>query len=194
RNMALAYLLQTADADAVALAEHQFRGADNMTDAYAALNALVNCPGEPAQQRAQQALADYYQRWQHEPLVVNQWFQAQAWCVLPGGLERVEALLRHPAFDLKNPNKVRAVIGAFSAGNPVNFHRDDGASYRFLVDQVQALDGLNPQIASRLVTPLTRWRKYPPRLATLMRGELERLRAVPALSRDVSEIVGKSLA
>ncbi len=198
RNIALAYLLQTADpagnADAIALADTQFRAADNMTDAYAALSALVNCPGAAAQQCAAQALADYYGKWQHEPLVVNQWFQVQAWCVLPGGLERVRALLGHPAFDLKNPNKVRALIGAFCAGNPVNFHRDDGAGYRFLVDQVLALDPLNRQIASRLITPLTRWRKYPPQLAASMRGELERLRAAPAVSRDVSEIVGKSLA
>jgi len=198
RNIALAYLLQTADPAgngvAIALAERQFRNADNMTDAYAALNALVNCPGAAAQQCAEWALANYYQQWQHEPLVVNQWFQIQAWCVLPGGLERVVGLMRHPAFDLKNPNKVRAVIGAFSSGNPVNFHREDGAGYRFLVDQILTLDDLNPQIASRLVTPLTRWRKYPPRLSAQMRGELERLRAAPALSRDVSEIVGKSLA
>ncbi|TAL07248.1 MAG: aminopeptidase N, partial [Porticoccaceae bacterium] len=135
-NLALAYLLQLEVPELIERAWQQFAHADNMTDTNAALTALLNNPVPQAQDHAREGLGRYYARWRNESLVVNQWFQMQAWCVLPGGLERVRALLKHPAFDLRNPNKVRAVIGAFSAGNPVNFHRADGAGYAFLVEQV----------------------------------------------------------
>jgi len=101
--------------------------------------------------------------------------------------------MEHPAFELRNPNKVRALIGAFSAGNPVNFHRADGAGYDFLVAQVLALDGLNPQVAARLLTPLTRWRKYPEPRAGRMRDALQAVMAAPGLSRDSHEIAAKAL-
>ena len=113
---------------------------------------------------------------------------------LPGGLERVHALMQHEAFTLKNPNKVRALIGAFANQNLVNFHRADGAGYRFLADQVITLNALNPQIASRLLAPLTRWRKYDGARQALMKGELERILASGELSSDVYEVVSKSLA
>jgi aminopeptidase N len=192
-NLALAYLLQLDVPELIDLAWHQFDQADNMTDTNAALTSLLNNPAQRAQDHAREGLRRYYERWRNESLVVNQWFQMQAWCILPGGLERVRALLQHPAFDLRNPNKVRALIGAFSAGNPVNFHRADGAGYTFLVEQVLALDALNPQIAARLLTPLTRWRKYPDARAGAMRAALERVLAVPELSKDSFEIVSKAL-
>ena len=110
------------------------------------------------------------------------------------GLERVQALMQHPAFTLKNPNKVRALIGAFANQNHVNFHRIDGAGYRFLADQVIALNALNPQIASRQLTPLTRWRKFDQTRQVLMRAELERILASGELSGDVYEVLSKSLA
>jgi aminopeptidase N len=193
RNLALAYLLQLPDAELVELAWRQFEAADNLTDRNAALAALLNNPAPAAQERAREGLQRHYERWRDEPLVVNQWFQLQAWCPLPGGLERVRALMAHPAFELRNPNKVRALIGAFSAGNPVNFHRADGAGYDFLVEQVLALDGLNPQVAARLLTPLTRWRRYPEPRAGQLRTALEAVLATPGLSRDSHEIAAKAL-
>ena len=138
-------------------------------------------------------LEDFYERWQGESLVVNQWFQVQALSLQPGTLERVRELLDHPAFQLKNPNKVRSLVGAFCSANPWNFHRADGAGYDLLVDTVEQLDPLNPQIASRLLTPLTRWRRYGER-SEAMRKALERVAALPELSRDAYEVVSKSLA
>jgi aminopeptidase N len=194
KNIALGYLMQTGRDNALDLANKQFWAADNMTDSSAALGMLIN--SAPAHQKglAEAALQDFYQRWKDEPLVVNLWFQLQATCLLPDGLPRVETLLKHGAFDINNPNKVRAVIGAFSMANAINFHSPDGAGYSFLADQIIKLDKLNPQIASRLVTPLTRWRKYPQARAGLVKVQLERLFSEPALSKDVYEIVNKSLA
>lgn len=193
KNTALAYLVQTGDSDAIQLAYRQFENADNMTDTSIALSVLVNCPEAEAQKLAEYALSAFYERWQDESLVVNQWFQIQAWSSVPGALTRVKALMGHPAFDIKNPNKVRSVIGAFSAGNAVNFHAAEGAGYTFLADQVLVLDELNPQIASRLITPLTKWRKYPHQSGERMKAELARVLAQPKLSKDVYEIASKSL-
>ena len=192
-NLALAYLLQLEDAEVIELAWRQFETADNLTDRNAALVSLLNNPAAAARERACEGLERYYERGRDEPLVVNQWFQMQAWCSLPGGLERVQALLAHPAFDLRNPNKVRSLIGAFSAGNAINFHRADGAGYEFLAAQVLTLDALNPQVAARLLTPLTRWRKYPAARAQAMRAALERVLAAPELSKDSFEIASKAL-
>ncbi|MEZ0148405.1 MAG: aminopeptidase N [Candidatus Reddybacter sp.] len=194
KNTALAYLLQTGDSDAIQLAFAQFHNADNMTDTSSALVALVNCPFPAAQKLAKQALFSFYSHWLNESLVVNQWFQIQAWSTVPGGLERVKTLMQHPAFDIKNPNKVRALIAAFCSGNAVNFHAGEGEAYIFLADQVLILDALNPQIASRLITPLTKWRKYPEPASGRMKAELQRVLAKPELSKDVYEIVNKSLA
>ncbi len=193
RNIAQGYLMQAGSQMALGLARQQFEDADNMTDASAALSAIVNSPLALKQGVAETALQSFYQRWRHEPLVVNLWFQMQALCVLPDGLDRVKALLDHDDFDINNPNKVRAVIGAFGMGNAINFHSADGAGYNFLADQIITLNKLNPQIASRLVTPLTKWRKYPEGRARQMKAQLERLLSEPALSKDVYEIVDKSL-
>ncbi len=193
RNLALAYLLQLPEDEFIELAWQQFEDADNLTDINAAMAALLGNPAPRAQARAQEALQRYYDRWRDEPLVVNQWFQLQAGCPLPGGLERVQALMEHPAFELRNPNKVRALIGAFSVGNLVNFHRADGAGYEFLAAQVRVLDGLNPQIAARLLVPMTRWRKYPEPRAGQMRSALQSVLATPGLSGDSHEIASKAL-
>ena len=194
RNIALSYLMQGGSKFALELTRQQFETADNMTDSSAALSVLVNSTAAHEEGLAEVALQDFYQRWQHEPLVVNLWFQLQSLCVLPGGLGRVHALLESEAFDINNPNKVRAVIGAFGMGNAINFHAADGAGYIFLSNQILTLNKLNPQIASRLVTPLTKWRKYPEARANLMKAQLERLFSEPTLSKDVFEIVSKSLA
>lgn len=190
KNTCLAYLMLLEQSDIVALCVEQFETATNMTDRMAALVALVNSTQQVEKRRA---LEQFYVRWQHEALVVNQWFQVQATATLPGTLEVVEALMQHPAFDIKNPNKVRALIGAFAANNAVNFHRVDGAGYRFLADQIILLNGLNPQIAARQLAPLSKWKKYPPAAQQLMIAELRRIAAAPNLSRDVYEVVSKSL-
>ena len=191
KNICLAYLMLLEQSDIVAVCVEQFERATNMTDRMAALTALVNSEQHAAKARA---LEQFYTRWQDEALVVNQWFQVQATAALPGTLEIVQQLMRHPVFDIKNPNKVRALIGAFAAQNAVNFHRADGAGYRFLADQVIVLNALNPQIAARQLAPLSKWQKYPPAAQQRMIAELRRIAAEPKLSRDVYEVVAKSLA
>ena len=191
KNTLLGYLMLTRSEEVVAACVRQFIEANNMTDRQAALVALVNSGFE---QQKQAALTEFAAQWQNYPLVMDQWFSVQAACSLPGGLERVQALMQHPAFTLRNPNKVRAVIGAFANQNLVNFHRLDGAGYVFLADQIITLNRLNPQIAARLMTPLTRWRKYDPVRQGLMQAQLQRIRSTEDLSADVYEVVSKSLA
>jgi aminopeptidase N len=190
KNCALSYLVCTGSDQAIAAAVSQFEQSRNMTDRLAALSQLVNSDNS----YKAQALQRFYQDWQHEPLVINQWFQVQAMCQLPGTLEKVQSLMGHPAFDIRNPNKVRALIGAFCGQNTVNFHRKDGAGYGFLADQVISLNRSNPQIASRLLVPLTKWAKYLPTVQERMREQLQRIMAEPDLSNDVYEVVSKSLA
>ncbi|MBE7926693.1 aminopeptidase N [Pseudomonas saudiphocaensis] len=191
QNIALAYLMLSERSDILALCLDQFDTADNMTERLSALASLINSPVEDKRALALQSFAEQFS---DNPLVMDQWFSVQASSPLPGGLERVQTLMQHPAFTLKNPNKVRALIGAFAGQNLVNFHRADGAGYRFLADQVIALNAMNPQIASRLLGPLTRWRKYDSGRQALMKAELERILASGELSSDVYEVVSKSLA
>jgi len=194
KNACLAYLMLIDDAQTLSICEQQWQGAKNMTDSIAALAALVNCPFERAQPLRSAALEQFYTRWKHESLVVNQWFQLQATCKLPGTLEQVKKLMQHEAFDFKNPNKLRAVIAAFCGMNAINFHVADGEGYRFLTDQIVKLNASNPQMASRLLNPLTKWKKYPPEVQTRMREALQRVMAQQNLSKDVFEVVSKSLA
>lgn len=191
QNIALSYLIQSGKAEVLAACQEQYKDCDNMTERLTALAVLVNSSFESEKAEALTMFADYFK---DDPLVMDQWFSVQAGCTLPGGLERVQALMSHPAFTLKNPNKIRALIGAFANQNAVNFHRADGAGYRFLADQIITLNALNPQIASRLLTPLTRWRKYAAARQALMKAELERILASGELSSDVYEVVSKSLA
>jgi aminopeptidase N len=193
KNVCLSYLLLLEESIGISLAQQQLKHANNMTDTMAALTGLVNADPEHAGDIADQALADFYERWQHEALVVNQWLMAQATCSLPGGIGRIEKLMEHEAFDIKNPNKVRSLIGAFCNNNAVNFHVASGEGYQFLGDQIIALNKLNPQIAARLLVPLTKWRKYDSARQTLMKAELERIKSSPDLSKDVFEVVSKSL-
>lgn len=192
KNTALRLLaLDNSDAN-LARCQQQFDIANNMTDQMAALQALINASGVEAESLKSKALAAFYEQWKSEALVVNQWLLAQASGKLPGTLERVKALMQHEAFDMTNPNKVRSLIGSFCGGNAINFHGDQG--YEFLADQVIKLNDLNPQIASRLLTPLTKWHKYPEARQAKMRAQLERIMAVPNLSKDVYEVVFKSLS
>lgn len=189
KNLALGYLMALEDAEAVELCVGQFHNAQAMTDVIAALGLLA----DTRLPQRESALRRFYDLWKDEPLVVDKWFSIQAMSERPETLDEVAALLAHPAFEIRNPNKVYALIGGFAGGNPVRFHDAGGGGYRFLADQVLTLNRLNPQVASRMVKMFARWRKYDPRRQSLMRAELERIVATPGLSRDVFEIASKSL-
>ena len=191
QNIALSYLMLSGKAEVLAACLEQFENADNMTERLAALAVLVNSPFEAEKAVALASFADFFK---DNPLVMDQWFSVQAACALPGALQRVQQLMQHPAFTLKNPNKVRALIGAFAGQNLLGFHQADGSGYRFLADQVITLNALNPQIASRLLAPLTRWAKYGGARQAQMKEQLQRILASGELSSDVYEVVSKSLA
>ena len=193
KNTCLAYLMRTQNTHWLETCQAQFDNADNMTDVSAALRLLVNCAMPEAEKVRESVLASFYSKWQHEALVVDQWFSIQATSSLPGALERVRELMQHEAFSIKNPNKVRALIGAFCGQNALHFHDISGAGYEFLADRIIQLNALNPQIASRLVTPLTRWKKYDNKRQALMRTQLQRISKEKTLSKDVYEVVAKSL-
>jgi aminopeptidase N len=190
KNLALQYWSQ-ATAEGLKAARRQFDLADNMTDQMAALTALVNS-GE--HELADDCLKDFYQEWKHDNLVVDQWLSVQAGSCELGTLERIEHLLQHESFDWRNPNKIRSVLGAFANQALCFFHQKDAAGYRVLADAVIRLNASNPQMASRLLMPLTKWRRLMPELSEAMRAELERIAAAPDLSRDVYEVVTKALA
>lgn len=188
KNIALSYWLESAQTEALDAVATQYQGANNMTDQLAALSMAL----QVAHPQAQTMLASFYQQWQNEPLVVNKWLMLSASQEAEDVLEQVRDLLQHPAFDLKNPNKVRSLLGGF--GQSVSgFHKQDGSGYEFLADQIIVLNKRNPQIASRLCTPLTRWKKMQPELAEKMKAQLERI-MTEDLSKDVYEVISKSLA
>ena len=124
---------------------------------------------------------------------MNLWLQVQATNSQPGGLQRVKALLEHSSFTMSNPNKIRSLIGAFCSANPANFHNIDGSGYQFLKEHILSLHSQNPQVAARLVTPLTRWKKYPEPNRQQMRDALQRIADEPGLVKDIYEIATKSL-
>jgi aminopeptidase N len=167
----------------------QLRLSDNMSDTMAALGALVDTD---LPERAE-ALEAFYQRWRNDPLVLDKWFALQAGSARPSALDEVQRLMEHPAFSINNPNKVRALVGMFCMRNTARFHDVSGAGYRFLVDQVIALNRINPQVAARLLQPLSGWKRYDPDRQSLMRSELERVLGTEGLSRDVFEVAAKSL-
>jgi aminopeptidase N len=193
RNLALSLLMEFETTDIVALCYEQFGQQDaklaNMTDQFAALACLAN---SNATQRAI-ALESFYERWKDEPLIVDKWLAVQAGSRLPGTLARVRELLAHPAFDLKVPNKVYALVRSFSA-NHVRFHGADGGGYAFLADQVLALDALNPQVAARMARGFDRWKRFDEPRKEKAKAQLERIRKADGLSKDVAEIVTKALA
>jgi len=189
RSVALGYLIASGAEEAPATALRQFEDADNMTDRYGALAALAN--SEAAQR--QTALAEFYERYRTDPLVLDKWFTVQATSTRPDTAEAVAGLAGHADFTIANPNRLRALVGAF-ASNPHAFHDASGRGYRFLADMILAADRLNPQTAARLVPPLGRWRRLEEGRRALMKAELERIVATPGLSKDVFEQASKSLA
>jgi aminopeptidase N len=189
RNACLGYLA-SAGAEGVALAQAQFGAATNMTDSLAALAVLAATEGAGREA----ALAEFHARWRHDELVLDKWFAIQAASPLTDAIDTVRALSRHADFDLRNPNRVRALAGTFAAANQVRFHAASGEGYRFLADTVIALDRLNGQIAARLAGSLGGWRRLDADRQALMRRELERILAVRGLSRLTYEKVYKGLA
>ncbi len=178
-----------ARAQTIALASAQLAGADNMTDAESALSRLVEAGGEAREQ----ALASFHAQWNTDPLVLDKWFTVQAVSTGPDTLERVIALCSHPDFSLKNPNRVRSLLGAFSVRNQAQFHRADGRGYALLADHVLELDRRNPQSAARLLGPLGHWQRYDAGRRERMREQLTRIAARDGLSRDVFELTTKAL-
>jgi aminopeptidase N len=190
KNVCLSYLMELNDAELRGWCLSQFQQSDNMTDVLSALALFtrVDCP------EREQTIAEFYERWKHDTLVLDKWFSLQALSHLPGTLASVEKLTEHPAFDIRNPNKVRSLIGAFCHGNQVRFHDAGGAGYRFLADRVVEIDAINPQVAARLMGSFSRWRKFDVGRRERMQTELERILATTKLSKDVYEIASKTLA
>jgi aminopeptidase N len=152
---------------------------------------LVNCPA--AKEHSEKALAEFEEQYRDEALVMNLWLQIQAVNSQSGGLQRVKALLNHSAFSMGNPNKIRSLIGGFCSANPINFHNPDGSGYAFLKEHILTLHSQNPQVAARLVTPLTRWKKFPEPNRQQMRDALQVIADEPNLVKDIYEIATKSL-
>jgi aminopeptidase N len=189
RNTALGYLMELDAPEPRALCLAQLETADNMTDAFAALSRLANCDCE----QREPALEAFYRKWKDEPLVVDKWLAVQSGSRLRSALSDTRRLMQHPAFNIKNPNKVYALIGAFR-GNQVRFHAADGSGYAFIADQVIALDAFNPQVAARMARGLDRWRKFDPSRQAHARAALERMRDAKGASRGVLEIANRALA
>ncbi len=187
KNLCLAYLMVLSDSEDLGVRQFNQALSANMTDTMAALRALTNNPTAGHSH----ALHAFYQKWHHDPLVVDKWFALQATSKLPGTLSHVKKLLHHEAFDIKNPNKVYALIGAFGH-NLIHFHEKSGAGYQFLAERILQLDALNPQVAARMIKPLTEWKRYDIARQKMMREQLELLKH-SARSPDVSELVIKSL-
>ena len=189
RNTCLAYLVAAGEPDSLRLAKSQFDRGASMTDVLAAVAALSNsdCP-----ERAE-ALAQFHARWRGDALVLDKWFALQATSALDDTLEAVRRLAAHADFDLRNPNRVRALVGSFCSGNPVRFHAAAGGGYDFLAQTILSLDPLNPQIAARLIAPLGQWRRMDTGRQEKMRAALERILHAPRLSRNTAEMAQRSL-
>jgi len=189
KNLLLSYLMSTEDKDSAAICLQQFNTGSNMTDVMAALMLIAD---SNLSQR-EQVLADFDRRWRQDPLVMDKWFSVQAMAHHPQVLQQVKGLMQHPAFSIVNPNKVRALIGAFVMNNPVRFHSADGSGYSFLLDLVLELDPLNSQVAARMLRGLSRWQRYDENRQLLMREQLQRIMDAD-VSKDVFEVASRSLA
>ena len=188
RNAALRYLTATDDEAAAAKADAHYRAATNMTDMIVGLGALTRMESP----RRDAAFAHFHDRFQGDPLVLDKWLGLQAGSMLPGAVQKVRELMRHPAFDIRNPNRVRALIGAFS-GNHLRFHGADGGGYALVGEVVRTLDPINPQVAARLAGSFESWRRYDSARQGLMRAELEKIRALAGISPNLFEVVSKML-
>jgi aminopeptidase N len=190
RNTCLDFLAMTGREDAIARAFTQYQSADNMTDRMAALDTL-SMHDRP--ERAE-ALEDFYRRHADDALIIDKWLALQAAIPERATLERVRALTGHPAFSMANPNRVRALIGSFAQANHTQFNRIDGAGYEFVAEVVIALDPKNPQVAARLMGAFRSWRALEASRRARAEATLNRVSGMSGLSRDVSDIVARTLA
>ncbi len=188
RNLMVAWRARLGGAEAM-LGAHLTR-ATCMTDVQSALGLMVNFGG-PARDGA---FDSFYAKWKNEALMVDKWFALQAMAAAPEALEQVRALLRHEAFTVSNPNRARSLIAVFCMSNPLRFHAADGGGYDFLAQQICAIDTFNPQLASSLLRPLTRWSRQDAPRQALMKAQLRRIAERPGCSPDVAEIASKALA
>jgi aminopeptidase N len=190
KNVCLGFIAATGQSEAIARALSQYRGADNMTDRMAALEVISL---HDTRQRAE-VIEDFYRRFADDPLVIDKWLALQAAIPEPATLERVRALTSHPAFSMGNPNRVRSLIGSFAQANHTQFNRPDGAGYDLVADAMLALDPKNPQVAARIMGAFRSWRALEPGRRERAETTLRRVAAAPALSRDVHDIVARTLA
>ncbi|MEM7208678.1 MAG: aminopeptidase N [Pseudomonadota bacterium] len=189
KNTCLGLLKYAPGDEGIAFAKAQFESASNMTDEIAALRIL--CDAENLD--PQPYLAAFYEKWRSERLVIDKWFSIQSMSRRADTLSRVKTLTSHTDFEMQNPNRVRSLLGAFAMSNPVRFHAPDGEAYTFFADHIIELDKINPQVAARMVSAMSRWRRYAAPNCDAMKVELERIRAVNGISNDVFELVDKSL-
>jgi aminopeptidase N len=189
-NRCLRYLGAIDDHDAHGLAARQYRHADNMTDAIAALTALR----DSASPVRDELYAAFEGRWRDEPLVLDKWFTLQAKSQRADVLDTVRALIGHPRFNARNPNRVRSLVGAFALGNFAAFNARDGSGYAFAAAQVRSLDGTNPQLASTIAGAFNLWKRFAEPRRGMMFRCLSRIARTPHLSPDVSEVVTRTLA
>ncbi len=190
KNISLSYLmsLDPLPKDIENLCYEQYQKATNMTDSIAALANLAHLDSE----MKEETFANFYKKWINDPLVLDKWFSLQAVSTLENTLDQVVHLTNNPSFSIKNPNKVRSLIGVFCSSNHVRFHDKSGAGYRFLADRIEELNSINPQIAARLVSPLINWRRYDAERQKQMQQQLDRILAIKGLSSNVYEVVSKS--
>lgn len=189
KNMVLGYLMEIADAEIYEICKNQFYSANNMTDEISAFTFLVNSESPDRDQ----AITDFYNKWHHDQLVLDKWFSAQAMSSREDVLERIDELNEHKDFDLKTPNRVRSLISVFCGLNQVRFHDKSGRGYEFLGRNIKALDPLNPQIAAGLAKQLTRWKSFDKTRQNMMKKTLKDILSLEGLSKNVHEIVSKSL-
>ena len=187
-NLALLYLACAGQGEALVAAHYQT--ANNMTDTLAAMHAasVADLPLFAT------LMADFERLWQHDGLVMDNWFRLQASRPVAQTLQQVESLLQHPSFSLHNPNRVRALIGTFAAANPVVFHARNGSGYRFLRTQLEQLNRINPQVAARIIVPMIQFGRLDSERKALIRNELQALAQLPDLARDLYEKISRALA
>jgi aminopeptidase N len=188
RNVLLRYLTAADDEAAASLADAHYRSATNMTDTIAGLAALTRMESP----KRQAAFDDFHDRFKGDALVLDKWMGLQAGSCLLDTASRVRALTKSPAYDVKNPNRVRSLVGAF-AGNHVRFHAADGSGYALVGETIRAVDSINPQVSSRMAAAFEAWRRYDPKRQALMRGELEAMLKIDGISPNLFEVAGKML-
>ncbi|MDF1689710.1 MAG: aminopeptidase N [Cycloclasticus sp.] len=189
KSLCLDFLMASDTDNLNHLAIDQFNNAKNMTDQMAALTQLSHLDND----LSTPFLTRFYQQWKGEDLVIDKWFTLQACSEKSNTLNDVKRLTQHPDFDIKTPNRVRSLIGAFASANPLHFNAADGSGYAFIADNIIKLDAINPQIAARLANSLSRWKKFDHNRQQLIKAELARIQARRPLSNDVLEIVTRSL-